>query len=298
MQNFIIETDKNGLEMNSHGDSFFPLAGYDEYFSKFVLKEVPWHWHNEIEMVIVIEGSTKVEYVNGSVEIKEGEGIFINSNILHRMTQTSLVDCHIINFVFKPEFIGGRYDSRIYNDYIKPICSNHSLSTIKLTPKTNWETSIIEKIKKALEIYTEQTYGYEILIQSMLLDTWYTLCTNQQHLLKLPIPTTESKTRLDKIITFIHCNYNKKIAVKDLASIADISESECYRLFRKALHMTPNDYILTHRMQVAVVKLIETNHSVLTIAYDIGFGTPSYFSKKFKQQYNMTPKDFRTLYKV
>jgi AraC-like DNA-binding protein/mannose-6-phosphate isomerase-like protein (cupin superfamily) len=296
MQNHIIETDENGLEQNSHGDSLFPLAGYDEYFSQFILKEVPWHWHEEIELVVVIEGSTHLEYVDGSLELQQGDGVFINSNTMHRLTQTSSIDCHIINFVFKPEFLGGRFDSRIYNEFIKPICSNKSLSAIKLSPMIMWERLILEKISNAFAIYTNQRFGYELSVQASLLDAWYILCVNQPTLFEPIPPITESKIRLDKITKFIHTHYDQKLAIKDLASVADISESECYRLFRKTLQTTPNDYILNHRLQMAAIKLIATNLSILNISYELGFGNPSYFSKKFKEQYASTPKEFRYLH--
>jgi AraC-like DNA-binding protein/mannose-6-phosphate isomerase-like protein (cupin superfamily) len=293
MQNYIIETDENGLELNTHGDSLFPLAGYDEYFSQFVLKEVPWHWHEEIELIIVVEGSTKVEYVDGSLELQEGDGVFINSNILHRLTQTSTIDCHVINFVLKPDFLSGRLDSRIYTKFIKPICSNKSLSAIKFSPKSAWEQQVIEKINFTFTAYAHQNFGYELSVKSNLLDAWRILCTYQPNLFKQTSPVTENKVRLDKIIKFIHRNYDRKLSIKQLATVADISESECYRIFRKTLHTTPNDYILNHRLQIAAIKLVESDQSILNISYDIGFGNPSYFSKKFKEQYGNTPKEFR-----
>lgn len=296
MQNYVIETDENGLELRDHGDSMFPLAGYDEYFSKFLLMEVPWHWHEEIEVVIVKEGSTKVEYVDGFVEIHKGQGVFINSNTLHRLTQTSKVECRIINFVFKAEFLGGRYDSRIYNDYIKPVCSNKCFTAISFDPQVQWEKEVIEHISIAFDIYSHKNFGYELLVQSHLLNVWHLLCYHRDDLLNQTVPVTESKIRLDKIIKYIHSHYDKKLAVKDLANVADISESECYRLFKKTLDTSPNDYILNHRLQVAAIALVEGDQSILNITYDLGFGTPSYFSKKFKKHYHMTPTEFRKKY--
>ena len=73
MQNYNIETDENGRELAEHGDALFPIASYDEYFSEFVLKEVSWHYHEEIEVIIVYEGSTKVEFVGGLVLLFQPE---------------------------------------------------------------------------------------------------------------------------------------------------------------------------------------------------------------------------------
>lgn len=293
MQNYNIETDESGRELVEHGDTWFPIAAYDEYFSEFVLNEVPWHFHEEIELVIVCAGSTKVEYVDGYTNLHEGEGIFINSNTLHRLTQIGSTNCHIINFVLRPEFLGGRYDSRIYFDYIKPICSNGSLSSIKFSPSIHWEQEIISKIEKAFRTFTSCEFGYEMSVRSDLMEMWRLICIHRMDLFSNIEPITENKKRINKIIKFIHHNYEKKLTIRQLGKVADISESECYRLFQKTLHTTPNNYILSHRLQLAATKLVESDKSILDLTLELGFGSPSYFSKKFKERYNSTPLNFR-----
>jgi AraC-like DNA-binding protein/mannose-6-phosphate isomerase-like protein (cupin superfamily) len=293
MQNYIIKTDESGQELIDHGDTWLPVAGYDEYFSKFVLNEVPWHWHEEIEFIIIYEGSIKVEYVDGYTNLDQGDGIFINSNTLHRLTQIGNIDCHIINFVLKPEFLGGRYDSRIYREYIKPICNNKALSTIKLSPTIPWGQKSINKIIEAFNAFTSSTFGYEMVVRTNLTEVWGLICINQPNVFKNSNPITESRKRISKIIKFIHNNYENKLTIRLLAGVADISESECYRLFKKTLQTTPNDYILNHRLQVAAIKLVDSDETILNLTYELGFGSPSYFSKKFKERYSYTPRKFR-----
>ena len=81
MQVYKLSTDEFGRELTQHGSIDFPCAGYDESFSKFLLGEVPWHWHEELEIVVVYEGSTRVEYIGGDMQVSVGEGILINSRI-------------------------------------------------------------------------------------------------------------------------------------------------------------------------------------------------------------------------
>lgn len=295
MQNFNIETDETGKELIDHGSSMFPIAGYDELFSKFLLGEVPWHWHEEIELVIVLEGSTQVLYPEGHVELKKGDGIFINSNVLHRMIRTSPCDCHIINFVLRPEFIAGRVDSTIYRKYIHPICSNTSLPIITFDPVVDYERAIIDAIKKAFEIYSNASLCFELALRTYLSESWILLCTNRPYLLNAPTTETEDQKRIRKLVHFIHQHYQEKITVKNLSIVASISESECYRLFRKTLTTTPNEYIQSHRLQLAPSLLLGTDLSVITISQNLGFGSPSYFTKLFKATYHLTPMEFRKL---
>jgi AraC family transcriptional regulator len=64
------------------------------------------------------------------------------------------------------------------------------------------------------------------------------------------------------------------------------------------LNCTPNEYILNHRLQIAVQKLIDTDISILNLATNLGFGSSSYFSKRFKEQYAYTPNEFRSLHQI
>lgn len=297
MQNFVIETDHTGKEMIEHGDRLFPIAGYDEYFSKFVLKEVPWHWHEEIELVMMLEGKCKVYVLDSSFELEAGDAVFINSNTLHRLTDIGETDGHIINFVFHPVFLGGSYDSRIYTKYIKPISMNKGVTAIKLKGTQDHDRSIITMIQQAFVDYTNQSIGYEMAVRSYLTLAWQRLCQYQPELLEDTNFESSYSKRMDKMVKYIHSGYREKISIKNIAEAADVSESECYRLFRKGLQMTPNEYLLGHRLQMSVKQLIESDDTILQIAINHGFNSPSYFTQKFKERYQLTPKNYRKFHK-
>jgi AraC-like DNA-binding protein/mannose-6-phosphate isomerase-like protein (cupin superfamily) len=294
MQNYDIPTDETGKELNPHGDYWFPLAGYDELFSQFALKEVPWHWHDEVELVVVLEGATKVQCLGDSTIVNPGEGIFINGNILHRLTQVGKTDCHIINFVFKPEFIENRLDSKIYRDFIQPISTNTSLTFMKFTPEIPWHNVLLNQFSNAFQLYTKGNYGYELMVKSSLTQLWYTMVTNVLKDLDSIKPLTDQEKRLSTMIKYIHENYSQKLSVAQLAKTTDISESECYRVFKQLLNTTPVEYITNHRLQLAASELVRTNISLTTLSLNLGFNSSSYFSKKFKEKYRMTPKEYRS----
>lgn len=293
MQNISIKTDPQGKELVEHGSTWFPLASYDEWFTRFVREEVPWHWHDEIELVVVWEGSTLVEFMGQQTHLETGDGIFINCNELHRLTRTSEEDCHIINFVFDPEIIGGKKDNKINREYILPICNNKNLIFHKFHPSIPWEKEAISYVEKAFNLYESKVFASELLVRSNLSYFWTLLCENNPEYLMKQKSLGEDENRIKKIINYIHLHFDQKLTVKDLAIIADISESECYRLFKRMLHCTPNEYVLSHRLQLATDRLKSTNESILEISMDLGFVSPSYFTKRFKERYHITPNKFR-----
>lgn len=68
--------DPQGRELVKHGPPLFPAAGYHDSISEAA---VPWHWHEELEALVVEAGTARVS-VNGTDHIvKRGEGFFINA---------------------------------------------------------------------------------------------------------------------------------------------------------------------------------------------------------------------------
>ena len=76
-----------------------------------------------------------------------------------------------------------------------------------------------------------------------------------------------------------------------------MSNSECCRFFKKATNQTLNEYILSYRINKAFNEIINTDKSLAEISYDVGFNSQSYFSKKFLEIKNISPKEVRKEYK-
>lgn len=293
MQIYNIITSKDNRELTQHGDAGFPCAGYDPTFSEYIHGEVPWHWHEEIELLIVYEGYIRVEYLGGEQVLNIGEGIFINANMPHKMTSVDKRECKIIDFVLKPELIGGSVDSRIFREYIAPICKNSGLPIVKFSPEIPWQEDALNNMKKAFEAYTNALPGFEMKILSGLMEYWRLLYTNISPLIKTGISTSIDETRIRNILNFIQNRYMDHITVSDLSNVAGISDSECYRLFNRGLKSTPGDYLIEFRLKKASEQLINSSESVLNIAMDNGFNSSAYFTKRFKKYYGITPMGFR-----
>ena len=57
--------------------------------------------------------------------------------------------------------------------------------------------------------------------------------------------------------------------------------------------MTPNDYILHLKMSKGMILLREENSTIAEVAYSLGFSSPAYFSRCFKNQFGITPQQYR-----
>lgn len=65
------------------------------------------------------------------------------------------------------------------------------------------------------------------------------------------------------------------------------------RLFSREMNISFNKYCLMLRLQKAERLLLETADKVIDIAIVCGFDSISYFNRSFKEQYGMSPSDYR-----
>ena len=74
------KTDETGKELLTYGTPDFPIAFFDDDLTKV---KVPWHWHDELELLVILSGEVSVFIAGCEFNLKAGEGYFANSGILH-----------------------------------------------------------------------------------------------------------------------------------------------------------------------------------------------------------------------
>ena len=135
-------TDANLMETVHHGSAEYPFRYYYENIALFDFKCIDWHWHSELEFIYIESGNVVFDIGTVHFELNEGNGIMINSKILHRLQSSS--DAIIPNFLFQPSFIASTWNSLIYKKYINPV--------IHLLLNISFFNQIFPGSKKALEI--------------------------------------------------------------------------------------------------------------------------------------------------
>jgi AraC family transcriptional regulator len=78
-----------------------------------------------------------------------------------------------------------------------------------------------------------------------------------------------------------------------LAAKTGLSKFHFHRLFKRATGMAPAKYQLAARLNEARRRLRETRQSVVAIALDLGYSSPSHFAQVFRRETGLTPSDYR-----
>ena len=83
----------------------------------------------------------------------------------------------------------------------------------------------------------------------------------------------------------------ESLSIDGLASDLNISRSNFYRKIRALTGMAPADYLRWVRLNRAT-ELLRQGERIGDVIYKVGFNSPSYFSKCFKERFGCTPRDY------
>lgn len=281
-----LNVDRVSKELQPHGTLDFPCAGYSSYLTNREEDVIPWHWHEEIEIVYIKEGQLQLKIPSASFCIGKGDCVAINSNVLH-YAETS-ESCNLHSLVFSPKLVAGYDDSAFAKKYLLPLtsCTSFSGCFIPTAPRA---------FQFAFEALETGSFGFEFIVRENLSQICLLLYKQfEAELGTKEIIQSQDNLRIRNMLEYIHKNFSDNISLEEIAKTADVGERECLRCFQKTIQLSPIQYLLKYRiMQGADMLLQKPMSSISEIATLCGFDSPSNFTKMFKRFYNRTPREYR-----
>lgn len=130
-----------------------------------------------------------------------------------------------------------------------------------------------------------------------LLQAKYQTYTSSQ---SLQLPSSEvspqvnrEKEFLQKLIHSIEARLDDAdLTVPEISRQLAMSDTQLYRKLKAITDKTPSQFIRTVRLQKSMALLKGSGLNVSEVAYEVGFTSPQYFSKMFKEEFGLTPSEF------
>lgn len=286
-----VSTDQHGRELAEHGTALFPAACYHDDLSEM---EVSWHWHEELEILVIETGTARVS-VNGIDHIvRRGEGFFVNTSALHGVWQEGEELCLLRSIVFHPRLVGGSVDSILWQKYLEPLLADTSRPCVHFAEVQEWEKAAVRAIREAWQICVSEADGFEFEVREQLSRLIFLLAKNRPVAERKPSEKTlRDGERIKIMLRYIQEHYSERLTLSKIARSADLSETECLRCFRSMIGSTPIQYVRQIRIQKAAELLASTDRKISDIGAECGFQEISYFAKTFRELKGCTPGEFR-----
>ena len=284
-------SDPNQQENAKHGTEEFPCTCYLDIYSD---SSYPWHWHEELELAYVENGRLIVSVNDQQYILNTGEGIFINSGVLHSFAETQNVKCIFPNILFRASLIYGTQTSIYWMKYMRSLIEDVNRSHILFNRDIPWKKEVLDLIKRAYELYISKKPGYELRIRNDLSEILCMILENS------PSPTLgllscnyTEVNRLRKMLDYIHNHFTEPIQIQQIADTASVSKRECLRCFNHIVGTSPKQYVIDLRIRKAKQLLAESTLSLAQICENCGFHDQSYFTKIFREETGYSPGKWR-----
>lgn len=254
-----------------------PVAQH-EYWTSFVFEpkdhftHLP-HFHDEIEIVFVLDGTFETHYNGVDYAVTGGSVFLAGSNSVHYSTNHTIKSNSII-LIVHPKALSGSAAQLLSKTPTSPIWHN---------PKK--DHMVWSLLDYALKNKNKLNNDDLMLLISFILSLIVGNMTLIDH-------TKKAKTE-NRILQYCRNHYTEDLSVSRVASDLKLSESHIGHIFSNVLGCSFPQYINTLRLEHAETLLKTTKKTCLDIAMQSGFPTMRTFNRVFLQQYNMTPLQYR-----
>jgi AraC-like DNA-binding protein len=156
----------------------------------------------------------------------------------------------------------------------------------------NNNEEICNLINKIIRISTEMSKSKDILVDLSIKELLVRVMQNQNHLNLTSDKKLVNNKPLNFVTDYIKANLNQKISIKSLSDKACMSKATFYRLFKRELGMSPNDFILSEKINRAKQLLKYPGSKVVAVSFELGFTDANYFIRSFKKAVGITPGNY------
>lgn len=263
------------------------------YISQSSIEGQLFHWHDELELLIVVEGSIELKVGYEWLHLKRGDIMLINSDEIHSIKETDeknkivcvYMDCNVCYEKFS-DF----YEIVAIWTY-KEAYEKLNLNRKAILDNVGYLATVLEEGSDKDKIM----HGYEMLLKSLVYCYRIDITNPDGTAFQV---TDEKKDVIYRIIKYMYSNYDHKVNLQDISEKEYMSLFYLSHSFKDITGYSFRDWLNFVRVENAEKLLLNSSLSITEIAYQCGFSDVRYFNKHFVKWYKITPNKYRNLFKA
>lgn len=253
--------------------------------------DTPWHYHQEIEIVLCDGGFGKKFVGNHVSDYSEGDLAILGSNLPHwycaddacyQHQKPASIVIHFLDDCFGKDFFESEEMTEI----------KYFLKTANLGIEFYGETrtKIQEKIQSLLN-------ADKVARMLGLIEILHLMSTTKEYqfLSENAIVGVSKKDseRMNEVFNYVLKNFKNDINLSEIANKTRFSEAAFCRYFKLRTQKTFVEFVNEIRIEYACKLLTENDLNILEICYESGFKNLSNFNRQFRKYINNNPKTYR-----
>ncbi|UOQ45799.1 AraC family transcriptional regulator [Halobacillus salinarum] len=265
----------------------------------------PVHDHDFIELVYVLEGEAEHIFEREGYGIEAGDVFIINPGEVHTYKIGHGHRFEIINCLFMPTLFDeawlrglGISESMDYF-YVHPFLNTNDRFHHCLNLRGEDAVTVLSSFETIIEEYVEKRSDYMTLIRLKLVQLLLQLSRYYGEKATFPCKASrrkqERKIFIQRICGYIERHYNQKLSLGVLSELFNISSRHLNRIFKEETGKTVIEFVHHVRINKAKKLFTDTDKKVLTIAMEVGYDDPAFFTRLFTREVGCSPGKYRGL---
>lgn len=241
------------------------------------------HFHQDIEIIYVLDGSLQINYEEESHHLNAEDFILINSKVRHEYFSDDEV-------LFGSLFIDYTMLTEIFSGEQPFFWCNSAEEKSESYEKMRYY------IRQIFNLY-QATEGQAIALKNSIYYQLIYLITSD-FIVKKGMKQYDSlrgiqDERMNEIMSFIMTNYREPITLQELSERLYLSNAYLSKYIKKNFGMSFLKLLNNIRLDHAVSELLYSDKTILKVAMDNGFSNLASFNQVFKESYQITPAEYR-----
>ena len=283
------------------------VAGYKKIYDIFekerhTCKFPKPHTHSYYELLLVTEGEQIYQIeLSSHIKLHAGDILFVPPFIPHDTYRQNNKSMRCIVVKFSPTFL---YPLETTPSDLNCLLNSPHYQQPCYVFRNGEKTAeeLAAMLKKILTVLTGRKLGYEISLRGDLSTLYVWLLqncgndtTDQRSDLHLDIYDSQ---KFYHVLQFLRNNYQHNLSTQEMAEMCSMDYRQFSKFFKKVSGQNFNEYLSDMRLNYAQKMLLKGEDSISEIATKCGFEYVSYFIRKFKEKYNMTPNQYLKNYQL
>lgn len=294
-------------EQNSYGQE-------RSTFHSYVFQNGPSHFHDYYEFMLVLNGEI-VQRIEGHDHIYQtGSCCLINRSLFHKedfctagsilfigisaAMMTDLLDAPANAYFRDEHMIADNALLQFIQDDLHSPGRKAYLDFIPLTTPDKYADYFGQITKALIDALLSPRFGSSNIIRGVLCQLFQYLSSTERYQVSIVGPGNSKDFQLFTKINNLIEQHQGRITRSELEQVLNYNADYMNRIVKKYTGMNLFHFCITFRLREAGTMLTRTNKPISQIVADLGFTNRTHFYSLFKQQYQVTPQEYRKNYRV
>lgn len=255
---------------------FMPMAG------PCLMAVSPFHTHPCPLFVMNFTDLTSIVLPNKELRAQANSVMYLPAGMPHHEVNDAEIPRYVAILV-KPDFLG---------EQAKAYASDHPDWS---QPRTfHLSDELLSSVKRFMGESKSSKEGSEKVLEAYCVEVVHQLLRSMLGI-KAKRCLQVSRIEINRSIEYMRQNLSEKLTLDRMACLAGMSVSQYTRVFRQETGLSPIDFLIQMRLEVASRLILVGSTPFKQIAADCGFSSPAHFSSSFQKKFRMSPSEYLNL---